>query len=359
MCTRFLFYNYKERKMNKYFIETLERLSIHKVGHKTNEEGMILAKENTQLDKNLKSILIDYFVNSFKSDEYFNFYHDIDINMNEAYVCASKIFDNPNTLLEQSIYLAKHLYEQSIHPRIKGGEFYTAYFKDCIIMGETVDVIGLFKSENKDIFLNVYPKENSFKVESEKGINVNKLDKGCLIFNIEKEKGYIVAVIDNINKGVEAQYWMNDFLHVHQREDEYFNTKQIISLCKNFIKNELPQQFDVSKADQIDMINKSISFFKERDNFDFEDFINEVIAQPEMIESFNQYKKEFQQNNDIEIADNFTISENAMKKQSRSLKSVIKLDKNFDIHIHGNRNMLEQGVDEKGKYYKMYYHEEL
>lgn len=345
--------------MNKYFIETLEKLSIHKVGHKTNEEGMILAKENTQLDESIESILIDYFVNSFKSDEYFNFYHDIDINMNEVYVCASKIFDNPNTLLEQSIYLAKHLYEQSIHPRIKGGEFYTAYFKGCIIMGETVDVIGLFKSENKDIFLNVYPKENSFKVESEKGININKLDKGCLIFNIEKEKGYIVAVIDNVNKGVEAQYWMNDFLHVHQREDEYFNTKQIIALCKNFIKNELPQGFDVSKADQIDMINKSISFFKERDNFDFEDFINEVIAQPEMIESFNQYKKEFQQNNNIEIADNFTISENAMKKQSRSLKSVIKLDKNFDIHIHGNRNMLEQGVDEKGKYYKMYYHEEL
>ena len=59
--------------MNKYFIETLEKLSIHKVGHKTNEEGMILAKENTQLDESIESILIDYFANSFKSDEYFNF----------------------------------------------------------------------------------------------------------------------------------------------------------------------------------------------------------------------------------------------------------------------------------------------
>ena len=54
--------------MNKYFIETLEKLSIHKVGHKTNEEGMILAKENAQLDKSLESILIDYFVDSFKSN---------------------------------------------------------------------------------------------------------------------------------------------------------------------------------------------------------------------------------------------------------------------------------------------------
>jgi hypothetical protein len=28
---------------------------------------------------------------------------------------------------------------------------------------------------------------------------------------------------------------------------------------------------------------------------------------------------------------------------------------NFHIYIHGNRNLLEQGSDEKGKYYKIYY----
>ncbi|MDR0604368.1 MAG: hypothetical protein LBG80_08720 [Bacteroidales bacterium] len=41
--------------------------------------------------------------------------------------------------------------------------------------------------------------------ESEKGININKLDKGCLIFNTERENGYIVAVVDNTNKGTDAQ----------------------------------------------------------------------------------------------------------------------------------------------------------
>ena len=42
----------------------------------------------------------------------------------------------------------------------------------------------------------------------------------------------------------------------------------------------------------------------------------------------------------------------------RAYKSVIKLDRNFHIYVHGNRNLLEQGEDEKGKFYKVYYQEE-
>ena len=60
----------------------------------------------------------------------------------------------------------------------------------------------------------------------------------------------------------------------------------------------------------------------------------------------------------LDIADNFTISDSAVIKQSRVLKSVIKLDKNFDIHVHGNSNLIEQGSDNKGKYYKIYYQKE-
>lgn len=42
----------------------------------------------------------------------------------------------------------------------------------------------------------------------------------------------------------------------------------------------------------------------------------------------------------------------------RSIKRVIKLDKNFDIYIHGNSELIERGEDNKGKYYKVYYNEE-
>ena len=345
--------------MNSNFIETkIYDFCVHKVGNKVADEGCFLSKNIIVVNQELKKLLTHYFVSPFKSTEYFNFYHDIDINMNEVFVCVSRIFNNPETLLEQSVNLAKHLYEQSTHPKIKSGEFYTVYFKDCIIDGKTVDAVGLFKSENKDTFLKVYPKGEGFEIESEKGININKLDKGCLIFNTEREKGYIVSVVDNTNKGVEAQYWMDDFLHVRQRKDEYYNTQNVLSLCKNFVKNELPQQFEVSKADQIDLLNKSMQFFKEKDNFNLAEFANEVIEQPDIIEKFNQFKSIYARDYDVDFADNFTISESALKKQVRVLKSVIKLDKNFDIYVHGNRNLIEQGRDEKGKFYKIYYQQE-
>jgi len=218
---------------------------------------------------------------------------------------------------------------------------------------------SLFKSENKDTFLKVFSSGNGFEIESEKGVNINKLDKGCLIFNIEKENGYVVAIVDSVSRGAEAQYWVDDFLHVRPRRDEYHQTQNLLTLCKHFIVKELPQQFEVSKADQVDYLNRSVQFFKEKDKFEIQDFARQVINQPEVIESFNRFRQQYQQEQELEIPDQFTISESAVKKQSRVFKSVIKLDKNFHIYIHGNRQLIEQGVDENGrKFYKIYYNEE-
>ena len=287
-----------------------------------------------------------------------NFYHDIDKNMNEVFVCISKIFDNPKCLHEQSINLAKHLYEQSNHPKIKSGEFYVVYLKNCIIDNEIVDAVGLFKSENKDTFLKVYPSSDGFEIETQQGVNINKLDKGALIFNVDRENGYVVAVVDNTNKGVDAHYWIDDFLHVRQRRDEYYNTQNVMTLARNFVVKELPKTFEVSKADQAEILNKTSQFFKKNGTFEMEEFINAVMEQPEVIDSFNQYKESYAQKRDIEFIDSFSISDTAVRKQAKLLKSVIKLDDNFHIYVHGDRQLIEQGEDDKGKFYKVYYKEE-
>jgi hypothetical protein len=82
------------------------------------------------------------------------------------------------------------------------------------------------------------------------------------------------------------------------------------------------------------------------------------MEQPEVIESFNQYKSAYQQEYDIDIVDDFSISDSAVKKQARIFKNVIKLDKNFHIYVHGDRNLIERGTDKNGKFYKIYYREE-
>ncbi len=66
--------------------------------------------------------------------------------------------------------LAAHLYEKSVYPKIKTGEFYVIYFKDCILDEHTADAIGLFKSENKETFLKIFQNTENFNIESEEGI---------------------------------------------------------------------------------------------------------------------------------------------------------------------------------------------
>ena len=342
-----------------YFDHTnIVSIAISQVGNKTNNELLLHSKTIVSCSETIKESLIEYFLSQFKTEEYYQLFHEVSLSINEVFVYVSQIFDDPETLYDQSVNLAKHLYDQSTHPKIKGGEFYTVYFKDCIIDGDKVDAVGLFKSENKDTFLKVLREGGNFNLESEQGINIKKLDKGCLIFNKERKNGYVVAVVDNTNKGIEAQYWIDDFLHVRQRKDEYANTQNVMAMAKNFVTKELPKEFEVSKADQIDLLNKSLQFFKEKDTFDMDDFANEVIEQPDVIESFRNYKKNYESENDIVIDDSFSISNNAFKKQQRSYKRVIRLDRKIQIIIDGNRDHVEQGQDERGKYYKVYYNEE-
>lgn len=336
----------------------IKSIIVHHVGNKTVEEGVIVSSSVASLSSDIKEYLGNILVSQFKADGYCSFFHESKLELNEVFSFVSKVFENPKLIVEMSLNLAKHLYIHSDHPKIKGGEFYTVYFKDCIVDGDTVDAVGLFKSENKDTFLKVLREGGNFNLESEQGINIKKLDKGCLIFNKERENGYVVAVVDNTNKGIEAQYWIDDFLHVRQRKDEYANTQNVMAMAKNFVTKELPKEFEVSKADQIDLLNKSLRFFKEKDTFDLDDFAHEVIEQPAVIESFRNYKKNYESENDVTIDDSFSISNNAFKKQQRSYKRVIRLDRKIQIIIDGNRDHVEQGEDERGKYYKVYYREE-
>lgn len=338
----------------------IAQIAVHKVGNKQNEEGVRFSASQMNSYENLNEVLLKYFLNPFKSEEFYNLCHDTDLKYNEVYSYVSAVFEDPEAFFNQSINLAKHLYEKSTHPKIKAGEFYVVYFRDCVVEGKTRDAIGIFKSENKDVFLKVFHASDNFNLSSEEGININKLDKGCLIFNTESDKGFLVSIIDNSGKGNEALYWVDDFLHVRTRNDDFHNTSNILTLCKNFVVEKLPDEFNISKAEQSDLLNKSVKFFKENESFSMDDYKAEVIQRPEVIRAFDNYKQNFAEERDIELADAFDISAQAVKKQQRIFKSVIKLDKNFHIYVHGNNDLIEKGYDtESGMhYYKVFFKEE-
>lgn len=342
-------FNFKEAQLNA--------LAVHFIGNAADDQGMRLSKSLAEVDNDIKSLLKTYFLKPFKEQGLFTFFHESDVNLNEIYHYASAIFDDPDSTFLQSVNIAKHLYEASTHPMIKPGELYVTYFDECVIDGEVTEAIGLFKSESRDTYLKVFPSNENYQIESEEGININKLDKGCLIFNIERDSGYRVAIIDNTNKSSEAQYWKDQFLHVKPNQDSYYHTQNYISLCKEFADEAFPE---ADKVDKIDLVNNAVSYFSKNESFSIDAFEENVMQEPEIIEKFQDFKQSYKETHDLEAFDEFEISKQAVKQSKRFIKSVIKLDKNFHVYVHGNRQNIVRGYDEQldMNTYTLYFKEE-
>lgn len=343
-----------------YFDESnLHSLIIHEVGNKTLEEDLLLSDEliNTN-DENLIHIIRKFFFSSFSDDELFQFCNDVGLNQNEIYTLASRIFAVPTNLLEESKTIAQYLYSCSKHPKIRKGDLYIAFFQGIDLDNTKVDALGIFKSETKEDYLKVNWTKNTNILYYDEGTNVKKLDKGCLIFNIVKEQGYRVCVIDNTSKSNEALYWKEVFLSIKPIANEYYQTSQILNITKQFVTKQLPDE-SLSKTEKINLLNRSFEYFKNHDFFDKEEFEGTVFPNEKVTKSFREYNEIYSEEKKVELSDKFEISTSALKKESKAIKRVLKLDKNFQIYINGDSNLIEKGVDEKGrKYYKIYYEKE-
>ena len=333
---------------------SIKRISVHFVGNKSEDEDLVLSKETLALDGFTNEKLTEFFLNKFtKIQERYHFAHSSSLDYNEIYNYTKHIFYNKEDFHNVSLRVAQHLFECSEHPMVKAGEVYVCEFERIQIEGIFYRAVGIFKTENKYGFLEVGDFENNFDIEYKDGIDINKMDKACLILDTDEEIGFQVAIIDNLKSGSEAaQYWKDDFLGAVPTENEYYQTKELLSITKEFIDKQLDEEFVVSNTDKIDLLNKSVNYFKAADEFVLEEFNDAVLQNEEIQKSFNDFS-----NN--EFTESFAINEAAVKKNAKFFKSVIKLDKNFSLYVHGRKEMMEKGTDENGRrYYKLYYESE-
>lgn len=333
----------------------INALSVHRIGKKSAVEGVELSKTTVVLNEKLRDILKAYFLMAFKDEERYVFTHPTRLDLNSVYTYVSAIFDNVDSFHEESINIANFLYEQSEHPNIKRGDFYVIHFKDCILDGETIDAIGLFKSENKDTFIQINPVAGGFRVESLTGMNINRLDKGCLIFNTNRDNGYVVCVVDNANRN-DAKYWVNDFLQLKRCEDDYRKTEQIVAMCKGFISH-LSNEYD--KATKAIMINKVLETLEE-ERVSINSFAVKAFNPIGVGDAFKNYANDFQTKQEISLNDSFQVKAESINRRGIKAVTKVHLDKNFEISILGGEENIEKGYNqERGqKYYTFFYDRE-
>lgn len=340
--------------MQKYSFGQIEKLIVHHVGNKNSDDGVMFSETLSDFN-NVENHIQSLLKKNFQLNEFYKFYFAPDISLNPIFQFASSIFSE-NDFIEQSQNIARYLYDKSTHPQIKGGELLIFLMNNCIFNGEELNIIGIFKSEKKDSFIKFDISPDSYNLNSELGMNVKKLDKGCLIFNTNQNDGFVVAITNNVNS-LDTQYWKDEFLHVKSINNEYNQTNTFLNITKSFIKERLTE--GVPKSEQIDFLNSAIGYFKENDSFNKPEFEKTIFEKDEIIDSFREFNEDYQSKNKLEIDDKFQISTNAVKKQARAFKRILKLDENFDILIKGDKKLIEKGIDEQGrKFYKIYYDKE-
>jgi hypothetical protein len=349
--------------MINLFNTHIESLSIHRVGNKSRNEEIFLSEQTFSLNDEIVPLIKEFFLKPFrdKEENYFQFAHDVDLEYNEMYKFASEIFENPSKTHDISKNITRHLFEQSNHPHIKNGEVYVTHLTNISIDNNVVDAIGIFKSELKADFLQFEEKGTALEMILQQGINLNKLDKGCIIFNYKKEEGYKILTVDS--NRYDARYWLEHFLSVDAFQDENFKTKKYLKFCQDFAKEVVFPAED--KKEEVMFMNRAVNHFAKNDMFEETNFLNEVIDNPDLISEFKNYKVDKGEKYSIEDLTTFPIANAAVSDARRSMKNVINLDTNIQIKLdfinpESAEKYVEKGWDEEKQmyYYLVYFNKE-
>lgn len=331
---------------------------IHRPGNKSTSDPLWLADGRTILDDEIEVKLRPAFLKCFSQNfEFHQFTHRMDVNMNDVFACAEKMFKDED-VIKNSQNIAAHLHDQTKTASIRSGDLFVMLFEGVKHNETECTALGLFKCETKESVVAVTSVDSGTpKLKLRSGIGDKKPDKACLIINQDHHEGYHVLSFEK--NQAETDYWQNQFLGIQLRMESEFQTKHVINTCKEFIGSQLPSEIEMDRMDQINFLEKSAEFFTDHEDFKMEDFTSNVFEDDTISESFLSYKHQIEDQTGIPHTNSFTIAPQVAKKEIRGLKSIIKLDKNFDVYVHGDRDMIERGVDEEGRnYYKLFFDEE-
>lgn len=329
-------------------IGNIKAAVVQRVGNKSKEDGVAFSDSLCQMG-GVEEYLLSVIKASFKLDDWKRFYYIDDLKMNPAFRFVSKIFEDETAIVKQANNLARHLYEQSIHPNIKIGEFYVVLLDGCEVDGVETNAIGLFKSEIHETVLTVKMENNRLVLSPEMGMSLKKLEKGCIVFNVEKELGYKVAVVDNTGSNTDAHYWVDNFLHVCNCEDDYHQTERLAELCRGFVEKVSEQ----SAVDGVIIAKKATEVLKTTETLAVADLADVICQNEELKDEFEAYRKRFEEENGA-LNDEVVLVKMAVNYKPVSRMNVLKIGTDFEVKVLNPEARIETGEDKNGKWWKLY-----
>src|SRR5690606_34368073 len=118
----------------------------------------------------------------------------------------------------------------------------------------------------------------------------------------------------------DTRYWLENFLNVDIFHDENFNTKKYLKFIQDFAKDVVLPAED--KKEEVVFSNKALNYFARNDEFQEQNFINEVIDNPDLQAEFKNYKADQAPKYSIEDLSSFSISNTAVNDARKKFKSI-------------------------------------
>lgn len=337
---------------------------MHEIGNKLRDEQVFFSEALQNIDSDLESVLLKYFLKPFLAEtELFNLGHSSDINLNEVYSYSRELFyqNDEAFFIGISQNIAKYLYEYTTHPKITKGELIIVKISDVIFDDKKIELIGIFKSDNKEPFLKMFKDKEFIAITGDIGINISKLDKGCVILNTNEKEGFRVLNIDNYRQSTD--YWTNKFLNLKPINNNSYKTKEVIKLCKGFSKEVLSTKYDAKM--EITFNNDFVSYLEESSLYDLNSFTEAIFREKKVKNEFFEYQKANAALFDVDINEKFELSKRDVKKEKKRVNNTIRLDTKLELKVllskDGGTNNIEKGYDKEKKmfFYKVYFNKEL
>lgn len=326
----------------------IQILKISYVGNRISGEKVKISKEILQCDNLTRGLVGRYLLSGIEYHQLYKFTHSEGVEYNKVYSLVSEVFSDNTTFDNIANELSYLLYEKANDKSIPGGYLFVVYMKDCRVDDVETDALGIFKAETRDVFLKLTTRGTDISLSSEQGFAMNKVDKGCVIFNVESKDGYRFAIINKSHSKASVKYWNDDFLRCTPVVGDYLNTQAVLKAIGQYIKEQ-----ETGQIEKVFLLSKSLQEVK-KEAVNVGDLLSQVttdeVGKNRIQELFSSYTGGNEQLPEI-------VNSDAAALKKTRLKSVLKLDDNFEIVFHGGENRIETGVDEATgmKYIKLLY----
>lgn len=180
--------------------------------------------------------------------------------------------------------------------------------------------------------------------------------KGCLIFNIEKDNGYLLSIVENSSIRQDGRYWTQNFLYAKEIISDFQHTENVANFCAALVQKVI--EINPKRALDLAKASRSITQRLQENGSEINttDLISSLALDEDTTSVLSQFRHDYEEKVG-KIPDKFVCNQSALKRKTITKSNILRVGSGFEVKILDPSAEIDQGYDdEKGKsFLKLYF----